>query len=327
MRNNHKFIRMILVLAAFFVFAAGVFAQDEEGKEESILKQFPVPKYTFRFFLKTKHLYYRFPYNVPTFDPLDLKYFPHETWNETDWGLLARYEDSYTYRQTLMLRDPAETWVFHGTPIGEEFGFLDDFYLYTTLFVSDSYPDQDGSCYVYYSDSLVKGFDSSMGILVDPQTGIFQVDNIYDSPYNLTNKSHDLNIVQPLNADDFPIDEDNIASSSYYGKDFIYDLMDEQFVNDWNSVKNEFHFPGSTVRAYRIELVREGTNLRVYINGKLAGSLDDGVTEYDEEGNVIPARVSWSYGPVLYTEGETVTCSIGAMYINGRERTEANDEE
>lgn len=322
MKVLHRFAWILLSILVFFIPFLTAFAQIDEEKEESILKQFPKPKYTYRFFQKTKREYFRFPFNVPLFDPLDLKYFPHESWNQTDWGLLSRYEDSYTLKQLIMLRDPAESWVFHGNSIGPDYGFLDDFYLYATLFVSDSYPDDAGSCFVYYSDSLTKGFGMNSGILIDPESGIFHVNNSYDVVYNLTNKNHEMNILAPLSGSSFPIDENDILSSSHYAKDFIYDLMDVQFIHDWESVKAGYHIPGSTVRAYRIELIREGTNLRIYINGKHAYTLDDGIVDTDENWNNIPAKVSWSYGPLLRVGGETVTCSIGALYINGRALTE-----
>lgn len=318
-----KLIWIFLSILLILLSLSAVYAEDAE---ESILKQFPKPLYTYRFFLNTKREFYRFPYNSPFFDPLDLKYFPHESWPETEWGLLSRYEDSFTYNQQIMLSEPAESWVFHGTSIGHEFGFLDDFYLYTTLFVSNSSPDNAGSCYVYYSDSLLKGLDANTGVLIDPERGIFRVDNYYGLPYNITNKTHELNIVQTLNREDFPISEENIPASSRYAKDFIYDLMDSQFESDWKSVRSGYHIPDTTVRAYRIELIREGTFLRVYINGKLAGSLDDGIFEFDKDGNSIPGKVSWSYGPLLREGGETVTCSIGALYINGRMPSGGDDE-
>ena len=290
---------------------------------ENILKKFPISRYTYRFLQRTKHEYFRFPVQVPSFDPLDLKYFPHETWNETEWGLLAHYEDSYTFKQLMMLRDPVETWTFQGKSIGHEYGFLDDFYLYATLFVSDSSPDDAGSCYIYYSDSLTKGFGMSAGIMVDPESGVFLVDNIYDIPYALTNKNHDMNMLVAFDRGEFPIDENNIGASSYAAHDLKYDLMDEQFEQDWDSVKALYHIPGTTVRAYRVELIREGTNLRVYINGKPAAELDDGITTSDENWVAHPSKVSWSYGPLLHDGGETVTCSIGALYIYEHERDES----
>lgn len=326
MMHNHRLMLVLLSVFVFFSSVLAAFSQNTE-EEESILKQFPRSKYTYRFSQMTKREYYRFPYNIPLFDPLDLKYFPHESWNQTDWGLLSRYEDGNTFKQLIMLREPAETWVFNGNAIGQEYGLLDDFYLYATLFISDSYPDDAGSCYVYYSDSLFKGFGLNTGILIDPEEGIFQVDNSYDSTYNLTNKNHELNILTELHGEDFPIDEIDLRSSAHYAKDFIYDLMDLQFLQDWKSVQDGYHVPGSTVRAYRIELVREGTNLRVYINGKLADTLDDGIVGTDENWNTIPGKVSWSYGPLLRVGGETVTCSIGALYIYGREPSEVTDGE
>ena len=318
MKHFYKIACLLFVILTLFMLCNAVLAQVEEEREENILSDFPKPKYTYRFFQNTKREFYRFPYKVPLFDPLDLKYFPHESWWESDWALLSQYEDSYTYKQLVMLRDPVDFLVFNGTAIGQEYGFLDDFYLYITMFVSDSYPDNAGSCYVYYSDSLFKGFGSSTGIMIDPEVGILRFDNYYNNPYWLTNKSNDMSVIAYLNGEDYPIDEENIASSSYGAKDFIYDLMDDQFVQDWNSVKDEFHLPGSTVRAYRVELIREGTNLRIYINGQLAAKIDDEIYDMDEDSNYIPGKVSWSYGPLLRGGGQTVTCSVGAIYLNGR---------
>ena len=322
-----KFLWLFLVILMLSAGFDAVCAQDAEGDDEDILAKFPISKYTYRFLQRGKHQYYRFPLEIPSFDPLDLKYFPHETWDQDKWGLLVRYEDSYTLQQQMVLRDPVETWTFQGNSIGHEFGFLDDFYLYATLFVSDSSPDDAGSCYVYYSDSLVKGMGSSTGIMVDPESGLFRVENTYDMPDGLTNKNHELNMLAAFSGSDFPIDEDDIASSSYAAGDLRYDLMDSQFRQDWDSVKKLHHIPGTTVRAYRVELIREGTNLRVYINGKPAAQLDDGITSMDGNGNTVPSMVSWSYGPLLRDGGEIVTCSIGALYIHGHARPEVSDEE
>ena len=320
-----KLIWLILVMLMISAGFGAVCAQNTAGDDEDVLAKFPISKYTYRFLQHGKHQYYRFPLEIPSFDPMDLKYFPHETWDQEKWGLLVRYEDSYTLQQMMMLRDPVETWTFQGNSIGHEFGFLDDFYLYATLFVSDSSPDDAGSCYVYYSDSLVKGLTTSTGIMVDPESGIFHVENSYNMPYALTNKSHDISMLAAFGKGEFPIDENDIASSSYAASDFRYDLMDHQFQQDWESVKKLHHIPDTTVRAYRVELIREGTNLRVYINGKLAAQLDDGITTMDENWNMVPSKVSWSYGPLLHEGGETVTCSIGALYIYGHARPEVSN--
>ena len=161
---------------------------------------------------------------------------------------------------------------------------------------------------------------------MDPQRGVFRVDNTYGTSYNLTNKNHELTIIKAFNPEDYPISEDNIAASSYGTRDFRYEIMDEHFAKDWKAVRNESHMPNSTVRAYRVELIREGTNLRVYINGKLASQLDDGITSIDANGYPVPSKVSWSYGPLLRDGGETVTCSIGALYILGHANPEVNNE-
>ena len=101
--------------------------------------------------------------------------------------------------------------------------------------------------------------------------------------------------------------------------------MDEHFLTDWAAVQKEFHMPGSTVHAYRIELIRESSKLRVYINGKLASELDDGIFTSDETGSLKSDMVSWSFGPLLYTGGETVTCSAGDFYVYGKANAGGED--
>lgn len=319
MKKLLLFLFTIFLLGAVSSFA---FAQDEDPGHD-LSKQFPVLKFRDYFYQDTETSYYRFPTLVPFFDPLDLGYFPHETWDESDWSLLERWQDTWTYHQMILLDRPAPTWIFHGTDIGKDYGFLDDFYLYATMFVTDTYPDKSGSCYVYYSDSLIKGFGQGTGILVDPQSGIFQVKNTYGATYNLTNKTHELNIIRPFTIGQYPLKEENIELTSYGSSDFTNELMDLHFTRDLDAVKNEFHMPGSNVYAYRLELLREGTNLRVYINGSLAAEIDDGIVSEDKDGNTSPSLVSWSYGPVLYSGGETVTCAFGDLYIYGKARKAA----
>ena len=328
MKHFQKFTWIFLVILTLFVLCNAAFAQEAEESEENLALQFTKLKYRNQFYQITDRDYYRFPFKTPLFDPLDQKYFPHESWWESDWALLSRYEDSYTYKQLIMLREPMEnSFVYNGTAIGADYGFLDDFYLYATMFVSDSYPDNLGACYIYYSNSLITGFEPSRGIMIEPDSGIYSFNNYYGKPYNLTNKYHELNIVTYLSPDDYQIDETDIASSTFAAKDFLGDQIDDQFVQDWISVIDGFHVSGSTVRAYRIELIREGTNLRVYINGTLAAELDDEILEThetDEESITVPSKVSWSYGPMLRNNGITVTCSVGDLYIYGRPTTRRN---
>ena len=127
---------ILLLLAALLCLTLQAAAQKAE-KTENLMEKFPHLKYRDFFYQNTGKKYYRFPTNVPIFDPLDLKYFPHETWNQGDWSLLERWQDTWTYHQLIMLRKPAETWTFQGTDVGKDYGFLDDFYLYGTLFVAD----------------------------------------------------------------------------------------------------------------------------------------------------------------------------------------------
>ena len=320
---------ILLLLFTLFVLFCGIpqILAQNSGKTENLFEKFP-RLFVRDFFNQSFREYYRFPTLVPFFDPLDLKYFPHETWNQSNWSLLERWQDTWTYHQMIMLNDPAPTWIFHGTDVGSAYGFLDDFYLYATLFVADNYPEGSGSCYVYYSDSLLEGFKLSKGILVDPQSGIYKVANAYGSYYNLTDKSHELTIQAKIDPDDYPISEANIAGSSYAASDFTYEIMDTHFALDWAAVRNESHMRQSSLHVYRLEMIRESGHLRVYINGELAAELDDGIGTEDNSGEILPGMVSWSFGPMLYKDGETVTCTIGDFYIYGHQRqTEEADDE
>ncbi len=321
--------KTILIFSLLLMFIFGIaFLSGEaqsDAEPQDLFKQFPVLKYREYFYQNIQKEYYRFPTLVPIFDPLDLGYFPHETWTGSNWSLLERWQDTWTYHQLIMLDQPAKTWTFQGTGVGKDWGFLDDFYLYATLFVTDNHPEGSGSCYVYYSDSLLKGFGSSTGILVDPGSGIFKVDNSYGGTYNLTNKKHEMNIIKTLSPAKFPLDEENIEASSFGAQYFPHESMDEHFTKDLKAVRSESHIPGSEIRAYRLELIREGTKLRVYINGRLAANIDDGIVKTDPEGNSRPEMVSWSFGPLLRTEGETVTCAVGDFYVYGTQKAKGEE--
>lgn len=315
-------IRLVICFLLLFLTSA-VQAQEaaetaeepgEETAEASLFEQFPQWKFRDYFYQDLKKRYYRTPADVLMFDPLDLGYFPHETWSAAEWSLVGRWTDSWTYSQLLLLDKPAETMAIHGTDIGRDYGYDSDFYLYATLFVSDNYPEGTGSCYVYYSDSLLKGYGQSTGIFIDPENGISIVDNRYEAVYRLTNSLHEFTPLKKLDPADYPISEENIASSSFGTSDFIYENMDKNFEADWKSVKSAYHMDGSSVRAYRLEIIRKDLMTQIYINGVPVISFDDGMRRADKDG-FVPEKVSWSYGPVLYEGGQTVTCSVGDLYI------------
>ena len=262
--------------------------------------------------------YYRFSDKWKIFDPLDLSYFPHESWNEISWSLLGQKTVSGTYQQMVMLREPASNMVFQGTSIGKEHGFLGDFYLYITMFVADNYPETAGSCYVYFSDSLLKGFHPSHGILIDPASGIYSTDNSYGTTYDPAAQNHSIRLIRPLNGDDYAFDPDDVASSAVHAREYN-DEADNFFLADLNSMESAFRMPGSpSVKAYRVEILRKGNIVDVHINGKRAALTVDYMTETDVAGNEIPSMVSWSYGPLLFPGGLTTTCAVGDLYIYGR---------
>lgn len=276
-------------------------------------------KFIQEYFDQTNVKYYRFSDKWKIFDPLDLSYFPHESWNETNWSLFTRKTDSGLYQQMIMLRKPAGNLVFQGTPIGKEHGFLRDFYLYITMFVADNYPETAGSCYVYFSDSLLKGFFPSHGLMIDPSSGIYSTDNFYGTTYDPAAQNHTIRLIRPINGDDYAFDPDDVASSAIYAREFNEEA-DNFFLVDLNNMESAFRMPGSPkVKAYRLEILRKGNIVDVLINGKRAALTMDYMTETDEAGNEIPSMVSWSYGPLLYPGGLITTCAVGDLYIYGRE--------
>lgn len=311
MKKQPLLLSILLLIGMVF---STVSAQDAAISEE-----FPSVLYKNYFNQAAERKYYRFPTLVYLYDPLDLTYFPHDFWWEYDWNLLNRWDDGYTYNQLILLDRPREDKVIHGTDVGRDYGLLGDFYLYITLFTVDNYPEETGSCYVYYSDSLSKGYGLNTGIFIDPMHGVYKSNNSYRTDlYWISNNTHEWELLKELHPDDYPIIQENVPAYTYAGNDFVTDNLNSRFWLDWQSVENGFRMPGSSIKVWRIELVRRNTNTEIYINGFLAYSFDDGIVKTDEEGNTIPDMVSWSYGPVLYPGGTTVTCAVGDVMVMGK---------
>ena len=284
---------------------------------QEISEEYNTKLYFEHFDHKNKN-YYRFSDKWQIFDPLDLSYFPHESWDETNWSLLEQKIDSGLYQQMVMLREPASDLVIQGTPIDKKYGFLGDFYLYMTMFTADTYPEGSGSCYVYYSDSMQKGFYTSHGILIDPASGIYRTENSYGTRYDPAEAVHDIRLLKPLNADDYAFDPESEAASSVFVREFDQNTED-RFLWDLEEMKSSYRMPGSPeVKAYRVEILREGNIIDVYINGTRVVRMVDYVSDTDEYGNETQNLVSWSYGPILYPEGLTATCAVGDLYIYGK---------
>lgn len=310
--------KILLLLILSIIVTSGVsvcFAQEEE----------PAPPQQFSHLLFRDHFsvndgqenYYRFPTLRTLYDPLDLSYFPHDILWEYDWSLLRRKSDNGLYEQLLMLDKPASQLVIQGTAIGKEYGFLDNFYLYATLFTADTYPADSGSCYVYFSDSLLRGYQTAHGILIDPASGIYRAENTYTFYYEPSRSAYDLRLLREISAEDYPLPDD-ISSTTVWASEFDPNV-DEQFLSDWNTLKSSYRMKGSPeVKAYRIEALRKGFYTDVFINGKRAVRMLDFITTTDEDENEIPNKVSWSYGPILYPGGITSSCAIGDLYIYGK---------
>ena len=295
---------------------------DPEEKALSLSEQFPVVRITERFNTYSPINYYRFSPDVMFYEPIDLSYFPHETWNKNEWVLLGRWSDGQTYNQMIYTDSPAAKTIMHGTDTGESKGIYRDFYLYVTLFIEDNYPRHTGSCYVYYSDSLMIGLNESKGILIDPESGIYEATNSYGgtrhTTYTPTTISQRLDLLQKLNPDDYAITAKDIESSWIGAEDFAALHLDESFAQEWETRRNSFRLTASPeVKAYRVEVVRQDGVSNIYINGHEVFSEEDQMKTPNDDGILVPERVSYSYGPILNEGGLTVTCSVGDFILYG----------
>lgn len=331
---------LILTLLLFILFVPSVTAQEikethpdaemaaapnetvEEKQVIPLSQRFPRIKIRDQFNTYVPVMYYRFSPDVLFFEPIDLSYFPHEKWNKSVWTLLGRWTNGRAYNQILYADPPAEKKIMHGTATGESRGILKDFYLYATLFVEDDYPQNTGSCYVYYSDSLMIGFKESKGILIDPESGIYEATNSYGgsrhSTYTPNTIKHTLEPLRELFPDEYALDPEDpeIESSSIGAAEFPRLAMDDEFIRDYNALAGSFRMKASpAVRAYRVEVIRENGISTIYINGNQVYSDDDNMKTTDQNGVIVPERVSWSYGPILNETGITVTCSLGDFLI------------
>lgn len=319
MKGKSQMKKTVLSLLIIFIMLSTISVCTAQEEEPGLAQQFPLKLIRDRFDKEMKQEYYRFPTIRPMFDPFDLSYFPHDYMYEWDWSLLRRKASSGLFEQMVLLSKPAESMVMHGKDAGNAYGVLGDFYLYATLFAADNYPAETGSCYVYFSNSLKQGLYPSHGILIDPASGIYRVDNKYSNVYEPSQSSHTLKLLKSLSPEDYPLSED-IWLSSHAVSEFD-GSADDQFLSDLNTMNQSFRMAGSPeVKAYRIEIVRKGFYSDIYINGKRAAHMLDFITEVDEEGNETPDKVAWSYGPILYKGGITTTCSIGDLFVYGPER-------
>ena len=316
-----KIFPLLFSIILVFCSAVIVFAQEIE-EEIPLNRRFPLTKISDSMSQYAPATYYRFSPDVLFFDQIDLSYFPHELWKKDIWTLLGRWDDGKTYSQMIYSDTPAAKKLMHGKDVGESRGFLRDFYLYATLFIYDNYPENSGSCYIYYSDSLLIGYKESKGILIDPESGIYQAVNSYGgsrhATYSQNSIKHDLELVKEIDPLDFTFDRENIASSSVGSSAYPNVNLETQFLQDLESITGKYRMAASpSVKAYRVEVIRENGISDIYINGKNVISFRDNITTSDAAGKPVPDRVSWSYGPILNEGGMTVTCSIGDLYIYG----------
>ena len=308
---------LLAVLCLLLLASLPAFAQDDrdETAEPTLDQRFPTLRVKDQFNQTGQTKYYRFPQDTWFYEPLDLSYFPHEKWDKDEWSLLGRWNDGRTYNQMIYLDAPESEIVIHGTDIGQSAGFFDDFYMYADLFVLDNYPQDTGSCYLYYSNSVMTGFDTSTGIMIDPKSGIYQAENSYGGDrykmYSQYEIFHDIDQIIDLNPADYEFSAEDIESTSIGASAYPAADLNAQFAADYEFVSSQYRSPNaSPMSVYRIEVIRENGHSDVYINGFHAASFDDEITN-DRK----PSSVSVCYGPMLWFGGLTVTCGIGDLYI------------
>ena len=259
-----------------------------------------------QFFNKTNVQYYRFPKNIWYYDSLALSYFPSELvstlyWEDPnnfgkgvnsitqrdlgpdDWALLGREMTGKAAKQMIYLDKPSSYEIIHGLDF-PTVSYQDDFYLYTDLFLLDNYPENTGSCYIYFSNSILAGNRDSYGILIDPRAGIYKASNNYDTLNAISNRQrhygyyaiggeqHGLELIQELE----PALYEGLTGS--IGNDlFPIDNIDTKFNEDYEALKQNASKDGFTddISVYRIELVRLNGITAVYINGIFTAEFED----------------------------------------------------
>lgn len=308
-------------------------------------KEFTKLKVKDQFYNNEYVKYYRSPLNVWYFDPLNLSYFPQEKLYENEWNLIGRWMDGTTYKQMIYLDEPINRDLYHGTTLGSQYGFLTDFYLYADLYVSDVYPEGTGSCYLYYSNSLLVGYDDSYGIMIIPEIGVLTSQNNYADKYwtrydregskykDNTSRFEDDDgrsfwdffyrpgsedhVLVPFITFDKPISQTELKS--YVASKFPEPSLDTLFAKDLQKVREDAEkVNDETLKVYRLEIIRKDCQVEVYINGEKMAEFDDEIRTTVEDKGEVPQSVAISYGPVLINGGKTVTCSIGnlAIYSN-----------
>lgn len=298
---------IIFLFVLIFIAAAAEIVSAQTFSKEDIAETFTIAVLREQFFAPRAFPdYFRFAKSIWYFDNLGLSYFPTEQINclkweylenpryawyfnclqpmeEKDWALLGRENTGKVFKQTIYLDEPYNRNVFHGLNF-PDVTHLDDFYLYTDLFVTDSYPEDTGSCYVYFSNSTLVGNRTSYGILIDPRDGIYKATNNYDTFSTVQNKAaysglfllgsevHRLELIEKLEPSLYE------GKTGSIGNDiFINDDMDGRFSADLESLRESAKKEGQSedIKAYRIELVRIHGITAVYINGVFATEFED----------------------------------------------------
>lgn len=288
-----KKIILTLVIISFLFCALSVSAQ-----EEDLAAYFPKLICREQNDADESPEYYRFPTDRLNIDPYYLSRFPLERENWVNsLGMIERARNNGIYTQMIYLNTPAENTVTIGTSLGGTYGFLNDFYFSADLYVTDEYPADTGSCYIVYANTPVIGYENSAGVLIDPETGIYEYHREQDS------------FSSPSLLVKFDPAAYKDETGSFGNAIFTRSNLDKKFEYDSAAVADMVKKDGTgfEVKTRRMELLRRDGMLTVYINGLEAGKTEDPVT----------GPVGWSYGPLLNQGGITTTVALGDLSIYG----------
>lgn len=304
--------------------------------------------------------------NIQFFDPMEMTNFPHQTLGEGDsgtylfrytrenpkaqlhsfgfrladqedwkyWGYYDINSDGKVWKQQIYLPEAATTAVYYGqskknalgTPGITYAGNFDDFYLYADFFVSGTYPENSGGCFLSMSNSLSTSASNSQESY-DGQMIAYETDRYRGTVINIDSGTQEFKQASQLffdqeiyyiyrdyqnsfdtNMDKYSVEPCRDASCPSIGNDIFPALyLNDKFAADYEGEKAAFEKKGLSYNPaiYRVEIIRKDGEDSLFINGKFIKAFKDH----------IPGKVFWGIGTVIYEGGRQATCGVGNFAV------------